>query len=222
MPRPDNISFSLKRRAFENYLDKKEKRVKISRHSSKMSIEPKKLPPLPYTICFCIEGDDVLMMHRLKRPNAGKDNGLGGKRDYGITKDPPDFSENPNITNMREVWEESGIDLEDAESVRFAGILSWAPISDLRTHIQGLYLYTARLKPEQRIWKTKDIGEDGSLEWQNLSWVCDFSNPTVVSNIPYFLPHILIADKPHLYEISYEEKEITGMRISILPKEFAP
>ncbi len=40
---------------------------------------------LPYTICFCLHDDQVLMLYRSNPPNAGLWNGLGGKIETGET-----------------------------------------------------------------------------------------------------------------------------------------
>ncbi len=40
---------------------------------------------LPYTICFCLRGEQVLMLYRSKPPNAQRWNGLGGRIEEGET-----------------------------------------------------------------------------------------------------------------------------------------
>jgi 8-oxo-dGTP diphosphatase len=57
---------------------------------------------LPYTICFCLRDDLVLMLYRSNPPNAGLWNGLRGKIETGETS----WS-----TIHREVIEEATIDL---------------------------------------------------------------------------------------------------------------
>src|ERR1700738_2820489 len=71
---------------------------------------------LLYTICFCFQGDSVLMLFRNKPPNAQRWNGLGGKFQPGET---------PLMCVQREIMEEAGIDLHLAERLHFAGIVTW-------------------------------------------------------------------------------------------------
>lgn len=65
---------------------------------------------LPYTICFCRCGDEVLMLLRNRPPNAGLWNGLGGKISPGET---------PLDCVRREVLEEAGIDFRWSGEVCF-------------------------------------------------------------------------------------------------------
>jgi 8-oxo-dGTP pyrophosphatase MutT (NUDIX family) len=71
---------------------------------------------LPYTICFCLCGDQVLMLSRTHPPNAGLWNGLGGKLEA---------DETPVENIYREVMEEAALDLHQAQQVRFAGLVTW-------------------------------------------------------------------------------------------------
>jgi len=57
---------------------------------------------LPYTICFCLRDDLVLMLYRSNPPTAGLWDGLGGKIETGET---------PLSSIQREVIEEATIDL---------------------------------------------------------------------------------------------------------------
>ncbi len=57
---------------------------------------------LPYTICFCLRDDLVLMLYRSNPPTAGLWNSLGGKIETGET---------PLSSIHREVIEEATIDL---------------------------------------------------------------------------------------------------------------
>ncbi len=70
---------------------------------------------LPYTICFCIQEERVLLLFRQRPPNAQHWNGLGGKIHAGET---------PLACIQREVMEEAGIDLQLASELRYAGIVT--------------------------------------------------------------------------------------------------
>lgn len=144
---------------------------------------------LPYTIGFCLHGDQVLMLYRHKPPNAGLWNGLGGKLEAGET---------PLENIHREVMEEAGLDLRQAAVVRFAGLVSW-PVSTDRTGARmGMYAFLACLTPDYPLWPDR-VTEEGVLSWKTLAWVCDQQNPLVVSNIPHFLPAMLAAQQAREY-----------------------
>lgn len=141
---------------------------------------------LPYTICFCLHGDQVLMLYRNNPPNAGLWNGLGGKLEPGET---------PLENIHREVAEEAGLDLNQAEAVRFAGLVSW-PVSTGTNARMGMYAFLARLTPDYALWPDR-ITEEGVLSWKTLDWVCDQNNLLVVNNIPHFLP-VMLAEQQAL------------------------
>lgn len=65
---------------------------------------------LPYTICFCLCGERVLMLYRNKPPNAQRWNGLGGHIESGET---------PLVCVRREILEEAEIDLRQAQELRY-------------------------------------------------------------------------------------------------------
>jgi len=72
--------------------------------------------PILGTLCYVVEGDRVLMIHRQGRPDdlhLGKYNGLGGKVEPG---------EDIVASVIREVREEAGIVLE---APRLRGTISW-------------------------------------------------------------------------------------------------
>jgi 8-oxo-dGTP diphosphatase len=153
---------------------------------------------LPYTICFCLRGDQVLMLYRSNPPNAGLWNGLGGKIETGET---------PLSTIHREVMEEADIDLHQAQEVRFAGLVTWTVPNDLTESRLGMYTFVARLAPDCPIWPDRFTSE-GLLSWKALDWVCDRNNPVVVKNIPHVLPLMLTEEKPQEYGFSPREGKV--------------
>ena len=61
------------------------------------------------TLCYLKDGDKTLMLHRIKKKNdmhAGKWNGLGGKVENGET---------PEACALREVYEESGLQVRNPQ-----------------------------------------------------------------------------------------------------------
>src|SRR5258708_896512 len=125
---------------------------------------------LPYTICFCIDNNNVLMLYRNKAPNKNLWNGIGGKIEP---------NENPEESIIREVKEEAGIDLKNTNALRFAGIVTWENTKRTETHTQGMYTYIAQCPIQSTNWNKKEINE-GILEWKPLDWVLNKNNQTVV------------------------------------------
>jgi 8-oxo-dGTP diphosphatase len=165
---------------------------------------------LPYTICFCLYGDQVLMLYRSNPPNAGRWNGLGGKIEAGET---------PLITIHREMMEEAEIDLHRAQEARFAGLVTWTFLNDQARSNRGMYVFLARLAPDFPIGPDRSTSEEGLLSWKAFNWVCDLSNPSVVSNIPHFLPGMLTDPKPREYRCSYRGELLQAVVTGALPTD---
>lgn len=149
----------------------------------------KELLNLPFTICFCIYKDLVLMQLRKRPPNENLWNGLGGKLEVG---------ESPKEGVIREVKEESGIDLTQAESVHFVGLVTWSAVQNGLDIKQGMYAYIAYFTIESVLFKRKETSE-GVLEWKKISWICNVENKQVIENIPMFLPKMLKSTLPKEY-----------------------
>jgi 8-oxo-dGTP diphosphatase len=163
---------------------------------------------LPYTICFCLRDDQVLMLYRSKPPNAGLWNGLGGKIEAGET---------PLSNIHREVMEEAAIDLHQAQEVHFTGLVTW-PVSNGHTESRlGMYVFVARLSPDCSI-RPDCFTAEGLLAWQALGWVCDRNNSQVVSNIPHFLPPMLNAQEPQEYRFSTQEEQMQMLTCALCPE----
>jgi 8-oxo-dGTP diphosphatase len=165
------------------------------------------MPVLPYTICFCYCNDLVLMLHRHRPPNQGLWNGLGGKIQA---------HETPFACVQREMMEEAGIDLVQSPSCRFAGIVTWASGVDPTGPSQGMYAFLAEV-PKASLWEGERLTDEGPLCWKPLEWVCDPSNPAVVSNIPRFLPRMLAQKAPQDYSCDYQAGSLVEMIVRPLP-----
>lgn len=139
------------------------------------------------------------MLYRALAPNDQLWNGLGGKIEVGET---------PLISVQREVQEEAGIDLREASSLFFAGIVTWRLTG--HNEKKGMYVFIAHLSPQQaeRIHTLET--PEGLIAWKPLAWVCDVSNREVVNNIPRFLPPMLEARTPYEYFDMYENEGSTG------------
>lgn len=104
------------------------------------------------TLCYVRSGGRTLMLHRNKKEgdvHRGKYNGLGGKLDPG---------ESPDECVIREVREESGLNLLDA---RLRGVLTFPAFKDGEDWL--VFVYTA----------TRFEGEIGDCPEGTLQWVAD-------------------------------------------------
>src|SRR5258708_36101553 len=164
---------------------------------------------LPYTICFCLCGDQVLMLYRNMPPNKLRWNGLGGKIKNGET---------PFLCIQREILEEANIDLKIAIDMRFTGIVTWEVGVDPTSSSIGMYAFIADLSPTLPIWIENRSTPEGLLCWKPIEWVCNLKNTSVVDNIPYFLPNMLSQKVPHEYHCDYRQNSLAHVEIHPLPQ----
>ena len=103
------------------------------------------------TLCYLLQGDSVLLLHRVKKENDlnhDKWIGIGGKFEE---------NESPEECPVREAWEETGLTLT---GYQYRGIVTF--VSD-RWEGEYMHLYTA---PE---WTgTIKACDEGVLEWVRL------------------------------------------------------
>ncbi|HEX7734867.1 MAG TPA: NUDIX domain-containing protein [Ktedonobacteraceae bacterium] len=162
---------------------------------------------IPYTVCFCLRGSQVLMLYRKNPPNAARWNGLGGRIEDGET---------PLESVQREIKEEAGIDLAGTGELSFTGLVTWDVGKDPTRPSSGMYTYLARLEPDFPTWPDRPMNE-GLLSWKPLDWVCDPSNPAVVSNIPRFLPLMLADPAPREYYCVYRWGKLREVIVQAMP-----
>ena len=162
---------------------------------------------IPYTICFCRCGDLVMMLRRLRPPNAGLWNGLGGKISPGET---------PLDCVRREVLEESGIDLRSPGDLRFAGVVRWDAGVDPTGPSTGMHAFVAELPDGRSVREDERKVTEGTLSWKPVGWACDPENDDVVSNIPHFLPHLLNGTEPMEYRCEYVGGRLRNLMVSPL------
>ncbi len=101
------------------------------------------------TLCYVKKNNKTLMIHRVKKKNdmhQGKWNGLGGKLNDGET---------PEECVIREVWEESGLEIEKP---KLKGILTFPEFSQGKSWY--VFLYEAREFTGSLIESC-----EGNLEW---------------------------------------------------------
>lgn len=153
-----------------------------------------------FTLCFLLNGDDVLMLLRRFPPNQGLWNGVGGHIEPGET---------PKQAVIREVAEETGYSIQNP---RFSGLLTW---DGFEIPPGGIAIYTAEVSHREFI-----NNHEGDLAWQPKEWAC--TSPDVVDNIHVFLPKILAGEVPLHYHFSYREGIRIKDTISDLPEGFDP
>ena len=167
---------------------------------------------LPYTICFCLRGSQVLLLYRNKAPNAARWNGLGGKIESGET---------PLVAIQRELMEEAAIDVRQALDLSFTGIVTWTTGRHTTgASSGGMYTFLARLAPDFPIWPDRPMNE-GLLSWKALAWACDPRNRAVVSNVPRFLPLMLANPRPQEYNCVYRRGVLREMTVRAVPEGIA-
>ena len=103
------------------------------------------------TLCYITRGDQVLMLHRVKKAqdiNKDKWIGVGGKFE-GL--------ESPDECLLREVYEETGLTLT---SWKCRGVVTFLQESDTGVFGEFMYLFTA-----DGFTGTLKECEEGNLEW---------------------------------------------------------
>lgn len=150
------------------------------------------------------------MLCRLKAPNKYLWNGIGGKIES---------TETPAESVYREVLEEANIDLRQAKSVTYAGIVSWQANKEEENAYKGMYTYIADLPNSFDRSVVPEQTNEGELAWQEVKWVCDKKNIYVVENIPQFLPLMLTAERPRWYTCHYKDGALQKLTVHDLPTD---
>lgn len=83
-----------------------------------------------YTVCFVKQNNKILLLNREKAPIMGVWNGVGGK----IEND-----ESPEQAAIREVWEETGIQLDSFIS---QGVITWETPEGI---VDGIHVFLGEL-----------------------------------------------------------------------------
>lgn len=129
---------------------------------------------LKYTLCLIRNGDQFLLLNRLKKPQMGTWNGVGGKIESGET---------PLESVIRETFEETGILLKE---LTYAGNV----IFKSNEGREGMYLFVADL-PEGSLLETPLGTAEGILDWKPVDWILHKDNRGVASNLRVYLPVVL-------------------------------
>lgn len=164
------------------------------------------VPDLMYTVCFCICGTEVLMIHRRKAPHLNRWNGLGGKIEPG---------ESALANVVREVREEAGIDLQSSTQLSFRGIVTW----NLRPGIdqeQGMFVFVAQLQKDDSRTRPLPRCDEGTLAWIPIERACDRSNNDIADNLPFFLRDIIEGSELLQVRCVYDDHRLIDVAVDHL------
>jgi 8-oxo-dGTP diphosphatase len=153
---------------------------------------------IPRTLCFVLNGGDVLLMKRAphKRVFPNRYNGVGGH----IERD-----EDPLTGARREILEETGLKV-DSLSLRAVYNIDAGEAA-------GILLFVFLAHSSSRAVISSD-NREGTLHWIPRDKVTELN---LVDDIPIILPRILAmqpGDSPLFVHVSYDEQDRIQMRFA--------
>jgi 8-oxo-dGTP diphosphatase len=151
---------------------------------------------IPRTLCFVLNGDDVLLMRRAahKRVFPNRYNGVGGHIERG---------EDPYTSARREIFEETGLAVQD---LRLRAVYNVDA-----GEATGIMVFTFTAISEDRAVIASD---EGTLHWIPRHAVLQYD---LVEDLPIVLPHILemrVEDNPLFIHVSYDQDDCMQLRIA--------
>ncbi|MBC7870879.1 MAG: NUDIX domain-containing protein [Chitinophagaceae bacterium] len=152
---------------------------------------------IPRTLCFILNGDDVLLMKRAshRRVFPNKYNGVGGH----IERD-----EDPLTSARREIKEETGLEVRDLRLCAVYNIDAGATT--------GIVLFVFTAISDQRDVIARE--EEGTLHWIRRDAVLQLD---LVEDIPTILPRVLAmqpSDTTLFVHVSYDAQNQIQMRFA--------
>lgn len=156
---------------------------------------------LKYTLCLIRNENKILLLNRVKKPQMGMWNGVGGKIECGET---------PLDSVIRETFEETGIQLKE---ITYAGNV----IFKSKDGQEGMYLFVAEL-PEGGYRETPFATAEGILDWKTVDWILHENNRGVAANLLAYLPAVLEGRVGFEHTFTYEYQAIVDYTISDISK----
>jgi len=145
---------------------------------------------IKYTLCFIEKDDCYLMLNRIKSPNMGLWNGVGGKLEpfedkfHGI---------------KREITEETGLSIKE---VKYHGDVYWYS----GDFIGGMHVFTAKMPLVDNFQIPREDIE-GLLSFKKKEWLFHKDNRGVISNIPIFLEKMVNTEDLLRFDFYYDKNE---------------
>lgn len=147
------------------------------------------------TICYIDNGQELLLMHRNKKPNdvhEGKWISVGGKLEVG---------ESPEDCAVREIYEETGLVVEDMTLKGIITFPNFTPGHDWYTYVFKVTAFSGEL--------VEDCIE-GTLEWvpydqvlHKPTWEGDYEMfKWILDDVPFFSA-----------KFTYEKEKLTGKEV---------
>ena len=151
---------------------------------------------IPRTLCFVLNGDDVLLMKRAphKRVFPNRYNGVGGH----IERD-----EDPLNSARREIAEETGLQVRD--------VVLRAVYNIDAGEATGIVLFVFTAYSDSR---DVTANSEGTLHWIPRDAVMELD---LVEDLPYLLPRVLEmqqGDLPLFVHVSYDAADVIQMRFA--------
>jgi 8-oxo-dGTP diphosphatase len=151
---------------------------------------------VPRTLCFILNGDDVLLMKRAshKRIFPNRYNGVGGHIER---------NEDPLSSASREIREETGLEVRDLHLRAVYNVDAGDEVGI------GVFIFTAI--SDQR---TMTESDEGTLHWIPRGEVLNYD---LVEDIPLILPRILAMgphDPPLFVHLSYDDSDRIQLRFA--------
>jgi len=151
---------------------------------------------IPRTLCFVLNGSDVLLMKRAahKRVFPNQYNGVGGH----IERD-----EDPLTSARREIQEETGLTVNNLQLRAVYNIDAKA--------FTGIVLFVFTAESQSR---DVTANSEGTLHWIPQQ---DVSQYDLVEDLPIILPRVLAmnkTDSPLFVHVSYDQQDQIQMRFA--------
>ena len=151
---------------------------------------------IPRTLCFVLNGDDVLLMKRAphKRVVPNRYNGVG----WHIERD-----EDPLTSARREIAEETGLQVRD---VRLRAIYNIDA-----GEVTGIVLFVFTAESDSR---DVTANSEGTLHWIARDAIMELD---LVEDLPHLLPRILAmqaGELPLFVHVSYDADDAIQMRFA--------